>query len=674
MADNLDPKQIEDLNQNLADLVATLGGVSQTTGSVGDANKTAALKSKLMGDGLDKALGAATGLTKSLYKGEKGAGVFGDAVEEAADALGLLVLAIFPFSLAAKAAALAIGVFAKGLNVAAKQGDALYKTYQDLQRSGATAADGITGVFHNMQNFGYGIEELDKMVKLVSENSQTLAKFSLTAADGTNAFSSAMADIVRDPALKVLGKTPDDINAAGAAFIRQTVRAGMTQRDVGDQLASQTLKYVYDLDRLQKLTGTSADQLQKQQDEAMAEDAYNDVMSDLKQRALAGDAVAQAQIDKITLVMSKLGPEMRKEFIASIGGDISAGARLFMGAPSLMRNIQDETVSTTKTINDLHLDAANTVGAFGKSARLAAQATRETIGPLYEYRELMSGTADFDERVEAAKRAGKVQDEATINLSKIDLERMNSRDALQSFVQLGVAPATRALAKMAGITGDLATSLPGNRAGNTGQRPDAIDKMLGTTPSTTGKLAGINPQLASALEKATEEYKQITGKTATITSGVRDREKQERMYNESIAAGRPGRTAEGRPIAKPGSSLHETGNAVDVDTMSANEMDRLGLLKKYGLDRPVAGDPVHIQLAKAGPLNGYNSQIANLNPTKTLDNADAKNKSVQTAPNYGDNQLTEYQLQLLAAQQEANDLARRRNIIAEKQLKAQQTV
>jgi hypothetical protein len=328
-----------------------------------------------------------------------------------------------------------------------------------------------------MQKFGYGIEELDKMVQLVSENSETLAKFSLTAADGTQAFASAMTGLVRDQGLKELGKMPDQINAAGAAYIRQAVKAGISQTTIGDQLADQTKRYIMDLDRLQRLTGTSADALQKQQDEAMVEDAYNDVMAELKQRALAGDKVAEAQIEKITTVMSKLGPEMRKEFVLSLGGDISAGQRVFMAMPSLIQNTMDETVSLQKTINDANRDATNSINAFGRSARLAAGSTRETIGPLYELREFATSTADFDARVQAAKKEAIITDEATKNLAKIDLERMNSRDALQSFVQLGVAPATRALAKLADVTTGGSRMFPGAGLGGANSVSNKLDAM-----------------------------------------------------------------------------------------------------------------------------------------------------------------------------------------------------
>ena len=157
------------------------------------------------------------------------------------------------------------------------------------------------------------------------------------------------------------------------------------------------------------------------------------------------------------------------------------------------------------------------------------------------------------------------------------------------------------------------------------------NKVVGSDPGAKGneaKLTGVNAQLADAVEKATAEYKKITGKTATITSGVRDREKQERMYNEWVAGGR-----KGKPVAPPGKSKHETGNAVDISEADANAMDRLGLLKRYGLDRPVAGDPVHVQLA--GPVDNYKPQVAQESPTKTLPVANASS-SAANLPTPGD--------------------------------------
>ena len=493
MADNIDPQQIDTLNENLKALIETMGGVAAKGPGV----------SKSLGEmaGLGKNANAALGILGSsaaavggaLYNGEKGAKVFSSAIENASNALTLLVLAIPGLGIAAKVAAVAANLFAKGLNAASKQGDALYKTYQDLQKSGATASDGITGVFNNMQKFGYGIEELDKMTKLVTENSQTLAKFSLTAADGTSAFASEMQGLVRDKGLKVLGKMPDEINAAGAAYIKQSVAAGRSQKDIGDNLGVSTKQYIMDLDRLQRLTGTSADQLQKQQDDAMSEDAYNDVMSDLKARADTGDANATAQIKKITTTMASLSPEMQKEFQKSIGGDISAQQKLMMRMPTLMKNVMDESVGVGQTMNDAKKDITTYVDTMGKSYRLNSEGMREYGGTLRSAREEITQFSNWEEREAAAAKGIKVEDAATDSLAKINLEQMNSRDALQSFVQLGVAPATRAMAALAKGTSVATSMLPG--AGPAGENSvagklDAMSKAGGKVVP-TGAGAGL---------------------------------------------------------------------------------------------------------------------------------------------------------------------------------------
>lgn len=407
-----------------------------------------------------RALGrSAVQLTSSLYKGEKGVGQFGDAIESAATALQTLILAIPGLGLVAKAATLALGLFAKGVNMAAKQGDALFKSYQDLSRAGATASDGISGVFRNMQNLGYGIEELDKMVQLVAENSKTLATFSLTAADGTNAFAEGMARIQRDQQLRDLGKTGEDINSAGAAFIRQQVMMGRTQRDVGDQLGVRTRAYIIELDRLQKLTGQSADVLQKQQEELLAEDAYAVYMESLEAQGEAGRLQAQ----KLREVTSFL-PEYSKLIAQAIGGNLEAAQQLNFIAPTLLSNLRDPLISTNQTIKAFGKEAQDAKNAFGPLAGLASESTREVIGSYSTLNQVISRSQAIDERTTAAERAQIVTDKATKSMSEAQIANMNARDAMQAFIQQGVAPATAALSGLAKV----ASGLAGGAAGAVG--------------------------------------------------------------------------------------------------------------------------------------------------------------------------------------------------------------
>lgn len=100
------------------------------------------------------------------------------------------------------------------------------------------------------------------------------------------------------------------------------------------------------------------------------------------------------------------------------------------------------------------------------------------------------------------------------------------------------------------------------------------------------KLDGINPTMMEHLKGMIQEYGELTGKAVTITSGSRSRQDQERLFKQNP-----------NKAAKPGNSLHEFGLAVDLDSSALNEMEKLGLMRKYGFTRPVGGEPWHIEAA-----------------------------------------------------------------------------
>jgi len=463
---------------------------------------------------------SAVQLGSSLYKGEKGVGQFGDAIESAATALQTLILAIPGLGIAAKLATVAIGLFAKGVNAAAKQGDALYKTYQDLGRAGATASDGISGVFRNMQNLGYGIEELDKMVQLVTQNSETLAKFSLTAADGTNAFAQGMARIQRDGQLRELGKTTEDINSAGAAFVRQQVAMGRRQNDVQGQLGDRTKAYILELDRLQRLTGTSADALQKQQEELMSEDAYNVYMEQLEAMGEAG----KEQAAKIRAAAA-LYPMYAKEIGQAIGGNVEAQGKLMFIMPNLIRDLRDPAKSFAETVNTSTADLENYQKTMKQGSLLAADAFREVGGTIIDQNKAIAAGKDIEAREKAAKEGAKVQDAATKSLTEAQIANMNSRDAMQAFIQRGVAPATAALAALA----KAASGAAGGAAGAVGA-------------PTGGAASGSMGSGNSYIDRIDKKVNAASGDVDRILATIRQRESS---GNYGLQGRGPGNTASG---------------------------------------------------------------------------------------------------------------------------------
>ena len=110
-----------------------------------------------------------------------------------------------------------------------------------------------------------------------------------------------------------------------------------------------------------------------------------------------------------------------------------------------------------------------------------------------------------------------------------------------------------------------------NAAGATQQAKQAAE---------TGKPQGPLPPVAGGQQSAAVVANGL-GLSQQIASGTRTTEQQQAMYDESVAAGRPGKTAQGATIAKPGTSEHEGGAAIDYPTRLATPED-IAKLKAAG--------------------------------------------------------------------------------------------
>lgn len=100
------------------------------------------------------------------------------------------------------------------------------------------------------------------------------------------------------------------------------------------------------------------------------------------------------------------------------------------------------------------------------------------------------------------------------------------------------------------------------------------------------EIEGSNPIMLKHFLGMAEEYGEKTGKTIQVNSGYRSYEKQAALHRQFP-----------QKAAAPGRSLHESGLAIDINSSDANELEKLGLMKKYGFTRPVGGEPWHIEPA-----------------------------------------------------------------------------
>ena len=255
-------------------------------------------------------------------------------------------------------------------------------------------------------------------------------------------------------------------------------------------------------------------------------------------------------------------------------------------------------------------------GAIEAGAKMAKAENDARQAQLAQQKFLQRGMDEAIDSIAFKAGADRVAAEAALAAAaalnqlamKADPKRKLSGSQVQGYAQSGRMTQDEARAALEGGSERDIKALGGRQLLESiaaGQKPSA--RGTGAGPSSekgqiTGKTEGVNGELIAALENAAAEF----GSPIKINSGVRTVEEQQQMYKEWLeGGGGPGTPTVNTPSfgrvtrpARPGSSNHQDGNAVDIDIAVANQLDRLGLLAKNGLVRPVAGDPVHIQLAQ----------------------------------------------------------------------------
>jgi hypothetical protein len=436
----------------------------------------------------DKALNAATNLaingfkdlTKSMYDGQQGMSAMNGSVDMVVAGVTALI-AVIPGGLLLKAAlaaaTFAIGGFVKAAN---EQGDALFKTYQDLSKTGMATAGGMTDVYNNMQRFNYGIKELGDMTALLKENSEALANFGGTAATGTRVFADAANQIQHSnigKTFQMMGKTPDEINRGIAMFIKSQQAIGIQNSEIQKNLTSKSADYIMKMDLLSKLTGMSAEKLQSNLDEANAQDAFNQVQYELKKKADAGDQKAKAQYEANEALAKKYaGTELGKDIFASIGGDVSAMGKMMMTMPDVARLIQGGNYTVNQIENAAGKNAEEARNSMGHLFKL--NAASDTF---YSAKELSSWGSRFSDQSakqqeEMAKAQQELQktglDPTTKKMVELRIEQQKTRDSLQNLVNKGIGPATTALESFATVANRIAGVVPGTGSDVTDENKD----------------------------------------------------------------------------------------------------------------------------------------------------------------------------------------------------------
>lgn len=160
------------------------------------------------------------------------------------------------------------------------------------------------------------------------------------------------------------------------------------------------------------------------------------------------------------------------------------------------------------------------------------------------------------------------------------------------------------VAPSSSATPSIAAEAPGRRPPHDGREQDRR-----TTARDEGAptLANLDSDLLRALREARTDAAS-EGIKVNVTSGWRSRTDQERLFQEAVS--KYGSAAEAaRWVARPGTSAHESGDAVDIaPSAAASWLSRHGAT--FGLCRIYRNEPWHFELRPSAVDHGCPSVYA----------------------------------------------------------------
>jgi len=643
MANQYTPDEIQEIFDRYHDAIAKgIPVTKELAAELSDAKTGIKNYSYTLNQSL-KQLGQTTKQTiGDIANGAKGVSVFNDSLSAAADTASTMAAAFGPLGVAVGLVIKALTFFVTTAN---KQSDKLFETFQNLSRTGSVGSGAMTDVFQSMQRFGYTIDELDKMTSVLAENSRDFAVFTGTAATGSKQLS-FLVEGFRDARvnLQALGLSTDEQIRAASGYYMQMSRLGRATAAT----SSGALDYIKNMEVLTRLTGLQRKELEDQRQAAEDIDQFYAGLMDMDPKAAEQ---AYAVFNRL-MSMDPSGKKARA-FAVSMDGIISGSddqmQSLYSTNFQLLEFAQSVKAGTMSADQYLQAESEARRQTIGLQKELARVGVTDMFGSLKN--NVIQANKGLDPFTQQTARATaemtdlyNMMDPATRAQAQARIAQTNSSNAMQDFINLGVEPATRALAALAETVESLVSLLPGTKPttgygrGGTG----TLGKSLASTGAgalagslvlpgvgtavgaatgffgyefmggggLTGKSTeGLEPDFLKKLHAAANEYQSITGKPIEIVSAKRTREKQTELYNNYLA----GKSK--YPVAPPGTSRHESGRAVDLPLDTANKLDSMGLLQKHGLSRPVPNDPIHIQGYAgfrgelSGPMSGYRPNV-----------------------------------------------------------------
>jgi hypothetical protein len=205
-----------------------------------------------------------------------------------------------------------------------EQADTMYSAFSQLAESGAVGADGIEGLFNDIQKLGLNVTQLDKYLSMAGQNADAMAMMGGTVLKGRQQFAELGRSMAGyNESFRKLGLDQDA--QAEAILEYAKMQAKISRGTITDfsQLGKSAYELILQQDALTKVTGLS----RKQQQQALQEAQRNE-------KFLAAENKIRRQFGEGSDTMKQLG--MLTTLTKDLGEDVFKGMQDMMsgGAPT----------------------------------------------------------------------------------------------------------------------------------------------------------------------------------------------------------------------------------------------------------------------------------------------------------------------------------------------------
>ena len=564
---------VEQLQAEIAELKEQVTMLKRLLGETGGAFRSLSI-------GTNSLLGPISSLVDVASSGATGLSAYNSTLASATDLVGKFGDKLGTFGKILGAMGDAGGAY---VQAAAQQGDALYKTYQDLAAYGAAGqekADKVTGrpegsnlTFEAINDLAnqFGIvsaRDLPKFTQMISQSSETLAKFGGTVYDGMKAFGS-LANSVQNTGLQTeflnMGMTVDSINKGLAGYLKMQTLGAAGQMKSQQELNAGAGEYIRNLDMLSKLTGKNVETLQKEQEEALLNEQYSIHQRELEQKSAAGDMEAKKQLAEEQKVINQTEGSVRKGFMAAFTGygmQFEEGRKLYMSAPETFNQAAKGLgVNANQLLDTAKGEFKTTMDTFGDLIKAAGNSLFLFVGDMRKI-ENLQGTAD--DREGRARELRKRQTEQTsadvAGMTSLNQVQRDATRDLTNFVSIGIMPAIHFLGQLAETARDAADTLPGAKKRTPEQQQrQGYGPQVGTTGTSGATAADIRKAASDTVKTARDNYE---AKIAEVTQQIKDLEAKKAAITETA-----------------GMTEDEKRNAQATRAKIQKELDDIGVIK-----------------------------------------------------------------------------------------------